>query len=369
MEIHFIRQFLELTSLSIQKTYKARKTQARQEKTLIFSNLEVGNFILNLPVMESITLQSKKTTIITPKTLAPFCPKKSTALQLPNKTGEKLKLLIQIIKSKPDCIVLIEPTLLGIITSILLLPFKNKRIDLTSAFLEEQWLKNQIKPIHLTEYNLNVIEKNGFKKLKTKPEIKPSIEDEKKAIKILKQNKINDDYFIIFPGSSDKQTRWKAENFAKTADALSSKAKPVIAQGPDDRESAKETAKKMKKTPTLLPVIPLPILAAVLQKAKFYIGMDTGPAHLAAAVNCPTISIFTRGCPYWYYPYTQKGIAVYLKAYVSETSRRVKPEALAKAPDSFNLITPNCVIKATGKALSTQTQTSKKIPFNGFACD
>jgi ADP-heptose:LPS heptosyltransferase len=95
--------------------------------------------------------------------------------------------------------------------------------------------------------------------------------------------------------------------------------------------------------------------------------MDTGPAHLAAAVNCPTISIFTRGCPYWYYPYTQKGIAVYIKKYVSETSRRVKPEALAKAPESFNLITPNCVVKAVNKTLSTKP--NKKIQFNGLTCD
>ena len=367
MESHFIMQTLEIISLSIQKIYKTKKTPAKTEKTLIFSNIEIGNFILNLPVMESIALQSKKTEIITPKVLAPFCPEKT--IPKPKKAGEKLRLLIQIIQFKPDCIVLMEPTPLGIITSLLLLPFKNKRVDLTSAFLEEQWFKNQIKPIHLTEYNLSVIQKKGFKKLKTKPEIKPSIEDKKKAAEILKQNKISD-YFIIFPGSSDKKTRWRAQNFAKTADALSSKAQPVIAQGPDDRESAEETAKKMKKTPVILPVVPLPVLAALLQKAKFYIGMDTGPAHLAAAVNCPTISIFTRGCPYWYYPYTQKGIAVYIKAYVSETSRRVKPEALAKAPESFNLITPACVVKAVYKALfSNQSNKNKKIPFNGFACD
>jgi|GEM_PF-6694511 len=367
MESHFIRQALEITSLSIQKIYKNKKIQSKPEKTLIFSNLEVGNFILNLPIIESIALQSKKTTIITPQNLAPFCPKNSTVTTNPKKPSEKIKLLIQLLKYNPDCIVLTEPTPLAIITSILLLPFKNTRVDPTSNFIEEQWLKNQIKPLHLTEYNLSVIEKQGFKKLKLKPEIKPSREEKKKAIKILKENQVKKNYFIIFPGSSDPKTRWSAENFAKTADILSSKAQPVIAQGPDDKKSAEETAKKMKTKPVILPLTPLPTLAAIFQKAKFYVGMDTGPAHLAAAVNCPAISIFTRGRPYWYYPYTQKGIAVYIKKYVSETSRRVKPEALAKAPESFNLITPNCVVKAVNKTLSTKP--NKKIQFNSLTCD
>ncbi len=39
----------------------------------------------------------------------------------------------------------------------------------------------------------------------------------------------------------------------------------------------------------------IPILAAIIQKAKFYFGNDTGPMHLAAAVEIPVVGIFGGG--------------------------------------------------------------------------
>jgi len=38
-------------------------------------------------------------------------------------------------------------------------------------------------------------------------------------------------------------------------------------------------------------------LAAIMQKAKFYVGNDSGPMHMAAAVGVPTVGIFGGG--YW----------------------------------------------------------------------
>jgi hypothetical protein len=364
-----LKQALELASFAIQKTYKIKPEKTKPEKTVVFTNAEVGNFLINLPVLDSICSGLKyKPMIITPANLVEFCPKKSVTTPIPKKIGNKIRLLLHIFFYKPDSIILLESTPLGVLSSILLLPFSNNRIDVDSAFLEEQWFKNNIKTIHLSEYGLNVIKKHGFKTSKTTPEFNPTEENKKEAEKTLKKANIKGKYFIIFPGSSDKKTRWNAENFAKVGDALSPKAQPVIAQGPDDKESVEKVVKKMHHQPAVLPILPLPVLAAVLQKSEFYIGMDTGPAHLSAAVDCPTISIFTRGCPYWYYPYVWKGASVYVESYVSKTSRRVKPEALANAPDSFDIITPECVVKAVNHALSKKKQQSEKIPFNGFAC-
>jgi hypothetical protein len=39
----------------------------------------------------------------------------------------------------------------------------------------------------------------------------------------------------------------------------------------------------------------IPILAALLEAARFYLGNDTGPMHIAAAVNTPVVAIFGGG--------------------------------------------------------------------------
>lgn len=39
----------------------------------------------------------------------------------------------------------------------------------------------------------------------------------------------------------------------------------------------------------------IPLLAALIQKAKFYFGNDTGPMHIAAAVRTPVVGIFGGG--------------------------------------------------------------------------
>jgi ADP-heptose:LPS heptosyltransferase len=38
--------------------------------------------------------------------------------------------------------------------------------------------------------------------------------------------------------------------------------------------------------------LPLPLLAAVMARATAWVGNDTGPMHLAAAVGCPTLSLW-----------------------------------------------------------------------------
>jgi hypothetical protein len=39
----------------------------------------------------------------------------------------------------------------------------------------------------------------------------------------------------------------------------------------------------------------IPVLAALMQKARFYFGNDTGPLHMAAAVGIPVVGIFGGG--------------------------------------------------------------------------
>jgi lipopolysaccharide heptosyltransferase I len=55
-------------------------------------------------------------------------------------------------------------------------------------------------------------------------------------------------------------------------------------------------------------------LAAVIQKAQVFIGGDTGPLHIAAAVGTPTISLFGPTNPSTYAPLGEKHVAIVSEA-------------------------------------------------------
>ena len=52
-------------------------------------------------------------------------------------------------------------------------------------------------------------------------------------------------------------------------------------------------------------------LGALLQRCKLFLGGDTGPMHLAAAVGTPVVAIYGPSKPEFYAPYTARGAVVY----------------------------------------------------------
>src|SRR5690606_5239896 len=60
---------------------------------------------------------------------------------------------------------------------------------------------------------------------------------------------------------------------------------------PIEKQRAEYIAENCKHT-FILPTLNLHALAFLLQQSKAVVAVDTGLAHLAAALNCPTISIY-----------------------------------------------------------------------------
>jgi heptosyltransferase-2/heptosyltransferase-3 len=48
--------------------------------------------------------------------------------------------------------------------------------------------------------------------------------------------------------------------------------------------------------------LPIGILLPLLERASSLISVDTGPAHAAAALNCPTVALFGESDPLLYRP-------------------------------------------------------------------
>lgn len=98
----------------------------------------------------------------------------------------------------------------------------------------------------------------------------------------------------IHPGGNWVYKLWDAANYARVANALRKKQNTAILlfAGPDERKLQAQVAQMMDVPPILVQTENLRHLAALISACDVYIGNDTGPMHIAAAVDTPVVALF-----------------------------------------------------------------------------
>ncbi len=96
-------------------------------------------------------------------------------------------------------------------------------------------------------------------------------------------------------GARPPSRRWPTDRFAAVGDALVERfgARIVVTAGPGEEATAAAATKAMKHRPLdLAGQTTLGSLAAVIRRCALFISNDTGPAHVAVAVDTPSVTIF-----------------------------------------------------------------------------
>jgi heptosyltransferase-2 len=104
----------------------------------------------------------------------------------------------------------------------------------------------------------------------------------------------------LHPGASKIPRAWHPERFATVAARLAEDpgARFVLIGGPADRPLFDAVAGALPPARVLTTGdLPLTISAAVLARCHLFIGNDSGPMHLAAALGVPTVALFGPGSP------------------------------------------------------------------------
>lgn len=99
------------------------------------------------------------------------------------------------------------------------------------------------------------------------------------------------------------------EKFAEVAAWLrrTRRASLVVIGGPDERPLAEDLASRLDFPLTsLIGRATLRQTAAVIEAADLFVGNDSGPMHLAAAVGTPIVTFFGPSEPHKYGPYTDR---------------------------------------------------------------
>jgi heptosyltransferase II len=102
------------------------------------------------------------------------------------------------------------------------------------------------------------------------------------------------------PGATHAVNRWPAARFAELADLISERlsAQTIIVGGPDDVPLAEEIRALSRTKPfSLAGRTSLLQLGAVLEKCSVLVSGDTGPLHMATAVETKVISLFGAADP------------------------------------------------------------------------
>ncbi len=100
-------------------------------------------------------------------------------------------------------------------------------------------------------------------------------------------------FAIIHPIAASKTKEWDLGKFARTAEFLNEKGMATIAVGTYDEEESLSNLKSLSSVPLqTLTGLTLPELTALASRARLFVGNDSGVAHIAAAVQTPSVVVF-----------------------------------------------------------------------------
>ncbi len=100
-------------------------------------------------------------------------------------------------------------------------------------------------------------------------------------------------YALIHPVAAFDTKQWATENFARTAEFLSEKGLQIVAVATKKEREVLEKLQQLSKVPIkTFDDLSLPEITALAANAEIFVGNDSGIAHIAAAVQTPSVVIF-----------------------------------------------------------------------------
>ena len=149
---------------------------------------------------------------------------------------------------------------------------------------------------HAVTRYLEVLQRHGVDTADAHPHLQLTKDERTAAHQFLVERGQTSERLLvgIHPGGNWEYKLWDARNYAQLANVLceEQEASILIFAGPNERELQKTVEKMMNVPPILVKTDDLRQLAALISACNVYIGNDTGPMHIAAAIDTPVIALF-----------------------------------------------------------------------------
>jgi ADP-heptose:LPS heptosyltransferase len=134
--------------------------------------------------------------------------------------------------------------------------------------------------------------------------------------RLLGERGIRGDAFnaAIHPGARGRLRQWPVERFAEIAQRLHHRyGAPILLLGGPDEGALVDSLERSMGFRAAFKSNDLAILemAALLSRCRLFIGNDSAPAHIAAAVGCPSLTLFGPTYPHLWRPLSRIGEVVF----------------------------------------------------------
>lgn len=191
--------------------------------------------------------------------------------------------------------------------------FNNERVDPTST--------------HVVDRYLELLRPLGIEAPAVRFQVPQREDDAKTAAEIVRQQKLDGGFAIINPGAGWPSKLWPTDRYAAVARHLNERWQLptlVVWAGAAEKTMAEQIAGA--SAAQIAPSTTLSELAALARRARLFIGADTGPLHLAAAVGTPCVGLYGPWPASRHGPYGSHNIALQQMFFEgSSRARRTAP--------------------------------------------
>jgi ADP-heptose:LPS heptosyltransferase len=191
-----------------------------------------------------------------------------------------------------------------------------RSLDFLSNFRPQPAVEDRSR--HATDRYLSVLAPLGVKDAPRVPRLRTRSADDEAVEQMLKREKAHTGAPLIglFPGAGHPSRRWPLERFAELAGKLvrETDVRIIVFAGPEERALVKEMREMFPKGSIIFDRLTIPQLAAALARLSVFISNDTGPMHIAAAVNTSVVLLLDRRAPDSYLPVEGRHQIIYSSA-------------------------------------------------------
>ncbi|WP_419210277.1 lipopolysaccharide core heptosyltransferase RfaQ [Providencia manganoxydans] len=201
---------------------------------------------------------------------------------------------------------------------------------------------------HVVLNNLSVLEPLEITQSKTHLTMSYSEQDWKNIDQRLLDLGVHSSYVVIQPTARQIFKCWDDEKFSEVIDALQARGyQVVLTSGPakEDIDCIENIASHCQSKPIieLAGKTTFPELGALIAHAALFIGVDSAPMHIAAAVNTPIVCLFGATNNVFWRPWSDNVVQFWAGDYEPMPPR----EQLDRNKKYLSIIPASDVIKAT----------------------
>lgn len=160
------------------------------------------------------------------------------------------------------------------------------------------WLNNErvaATQTHVIDRNLELLGRLGISQPAVRFDLTDTTATTAAVDTMLQSLRPREHFAVINPGAGWNSKLWPAPRYAAVTRYLGQARglkSLVVWAGDQERAWAEEIVAGSGGFASLAPSTSLPELAALVRRAVLFVGSDTGPLHLAAAVNTPCVAMF-----------------------------------------------------------------------------